>query len=167
MGKPELDSSQPTKTGHFQKWANGLRIRHIAHSRAASHYRFWDRLIGLLSTLLSAVIATTIFASLNDSDNQTQIIVAGSISILSTVVSGAYSFLKMAQLAERHHQAAASFGQLRREVEIILNHDPKKLNEEKLHEINKLWSELEKKVPEVPQRIFNIAMNKVVGKAGK
>lgn len=143
-------------------WKNGLRIRHIAHSRAFSRFKLWDRMIGSVSTLLSAVVATTVFASFADSDSNRLIIIAGGISILATLFAASYSFLKLGELAERHHQAAASFGQLRRSLEVILmDKDIVSVDHEKLLEINAVWSELEKKVPDIPQRIYNRARKRI------
>ena len=76
----------------INQWRNGLRIRHIAHSRAFSHFKLMDRIVGLASTILSAVVATTVFASMAESDSNTLILIAGGISILATLFAASYSF---------------------------------------------------------------------------
>ena len=144
----------------LEQWQNGLHIRHIAHNRAFSHFKMRDRLLGLISTVLSAVVATTVFASMAESDSNNLITIAGCVSIFATLSAAAYSFLKYAQLAERHHQAAASFGQLRREIELLIytNDD---MHVDKIESINQRWTELEKDVPAVPQRIYDGSAKKV------
>ena len=145
-------------------WNNGLRIRHMAHSIAFTHFKRLDKLTGVVATVLSAVVGTTVFASLAKSDNTSLLVIAGSISVLSTVVISANSFLKFGELAERHNQAGASFGNLRRqlEVDLINSNDTVSLSKEGLQELNVLWSELEKTSPAIPQRIFNKCQKIVV-----
>jgi hypothetical protein len=140
----------------INQWKNGLRVRHISHSRAFSYFKLRDRIIGLIATVLSAVVGTTVFASLAESDSNTLIIIAGCISILATLFAASHTFLKYSELAEKHHQAAASFGQLRRDLEIVLmDASVTSINDEKLQKVNDLWSELEKTVPAVPQKIYD------------
>lgn len=135
------------------QWKNGLRIRHIAHSKALSYYSSMDRIIGLLSTLLTAVVATTIFASMNESQEKTLILIAGLISILATLASAANAFLKYGELAERHKQAVASFGSLRRELEtMLMQNNIAAITTEIMQEFNNKWSNLEESVPPLPQR---------------
>lgn len=144
----------------LEQWQNGLHIRHIAHNQAFSHYKMWDRILGLISTILSAVVATTVFASMAESNTNTLIVIAGCISIFATLSAASYSFLKYAQLAEKHHQAAASFGQLRREIELML-YTSNTVDAEKIESLNQRWTDLEKDVPAVPQRIYDRASKKV------
>lgn len=146
----------------INQWKKGLRIRHIAHTRAFRYYKLWDRIVGLVATLISAVVATTVFASMAESGTKTLIVVAGGISVLSTLVAATYTFLKFGELSERHTQAAASFGQLRRELEIYMMDDKiDSIDHAKLQEFNATWSELEKKVPSIPQRIYEKAKKTV------
>jgi hypothetical protein len=147
MEKPDL----------IAMWNSGLRIRHMAHSIAFTHFKRLDKVTGVVAAVLSAVVGTTVFASLAKADNKALLVVTGSISVMSTVVISANSFLKFGELAERHNQAAASFGNLRRqlEVDLINNKDPNSLPKERLQELNDAWSELEKTSPAIPQRIYN------------
>jgi hypothetical protein len=144
----------------LEQWQNGLHIRHIAHNQAFSHFKTRDRLLGLISTVLSAVVATTVFASMAESDSNVLIVIAGCISIFATLSAASYSFLKYAQLAERHHQAAASFGQLRRELELMI-YTEENVQADKIEAINQRWTELEKDVPAVPQKIYDRASKKI------
>ncbi len=149
------------------QWKNGLRVRHIAHSKALSYYSSMDRIIGLLSTLFTAVVATTIFASMNESQEKTLILIAGLISILATLASAANAFLKYGELAERHKQAVASFGSLRRELEtMLMQNNIAAITTEKLQEFNINWSKLEESVPALPQR-FQDNASKIVHQGTK
>lgn len=139
-----------------KQWEEKLHTRHMAHSRSYSYYKTMDRIIGLSSALLSTAVATTVFASFANSENSILIIIAGSISVLATLFTAGNSFLKFGELAERHNQAAASFGQLRRQFEILMN---LKITDQEFNKqleiINSNWSELEQKIPALPQWIFD------------
>jgi hypothetical protein len=144
----------------INQWENGLRIRHMCHSIAFSYYNKINRLIGFISALMSAVVGTTIFSSFAESDSKSLIIIAGIMSILATISSSASAFLKFGELAEKHNQAVALFGLLRRRLETLMIMN-KPINEELLTELNNTWSELEKSTPAIPQRIYNLAFEKV------
>ena len=150
------------------QWKNGLRIRHIGHTRAFSRFRSEDRVIGLLSTIFSAVVATTVFASLSKSETNTLIIIAGCVSVLATLLAASHSFLNYSELSERHRHAAASFGQLRRDLEAtLIDKNVQSIDDEKLKQINLQWSELEKKSPAIPQKIYDRALKLVTTQKSK
>ncbi len=145
----------------IKQWEKGLRIRHVAHSIAFSHYAMLNRVIGLISTLLSALVATAIFTSISETGNKYWIVIAGLISIITTLTSAATSFLKYGELAAMHNQALASFGKLRRDLELKILEGLSDKDIDKLQEINKKWSELEKSTPAIPNKIYDIAHKKV------
>jgi len=90
------------------------------------------------------------------------VLIAGCVSVLATLFSASYSFLGFAELADRHKQAAASFGDLKRGFEISgLGAGGDFVDDKKLSKINHIWSELEKKVPAIPQK--KIYQNTVAG----
>jgi len=149
----------------ISKWKNSLKIRHIVHSSAFSHFKLMDRLLGLITIILSAIVTTTVFVSFGESESRILIAIAGGISVLTTLFAASHSFLNFAELAERHRQAAASFDQLRRDLDsILLNKNIESINHKKLQEMNAIWSELEKTAPSVPQRIYARATNKDTAK---
>jgi hypothetical protein len=142
----------------IQQWGNGLRINHISHNRAASYFKKYYHLIGIITTTTAAIVASTIFASLSTSDNHIMLIVCGIISALATVLNAVQSFLNYGELAEKHRQAANGYGEIRRqfETECMLDDeiDPETLK--KLMSVfNQKLSELEKNVPEIPQKIHD------------
>ena len=141
------------------QWVKGMRIMHIVHAKSHSRFRKLDRNIGLSSTIFAAIVSTAVFASIakDDEDSNYIAIVAGIISILTVVFSATHSFLKYGELAERHRQAAAAFGNLRRSVEIDLEtvKEGVRLPVERFKEINVQWSDLERTAPACPQNIHD------------
>ncbi|WP_241273169.1 SLATT domain-containing protein [Belliella calami] len=143
------------------QWTKGLRIRHIAHSISFSYYHRIDRIIGLLSTLISAMVATAIFSSFAQSESRNIIIIAGAVSVLATLLSAAAAFLKYGELAERHNNAVAQFGSLRRELETMVMNETILNDNMKFQEINTKWSELEKSSPAIPSKIYRKASDRI------
>jgi hypothetical protein len=145
------------------QWINGLRIFHISHHRAATHFKRLGTIIGLLATVLSALAATTVFLSAFQSDRTTLMIIAGSLSVFTVIFTASHHFLKFGELSERHRQAGASFGELRRELEVLIQPDQKiDKNDPKFMEISAKWENAEKTAPPVPQSIYNRAKNEVL-----
>jgi len=137
------------------EWRQKIRIFHICHAKlSAFNYRL-GRIIGLTATILSAIVATTVFTALTRSENTILLILAGIISIIAVIFSASHDFLKLPELALRHSQAVNLYGKLRRELEIDLNQmDDNEVTKEVLNKISNEWSELDKKVPPVPNRLY-------------
>ncbi|NMM50836.1 SLATT domain-containing protein [Marinigracilibium pacificum] len=149
----------------LKQWENGLRINHISHAMAASHYKKYDRSIGIANTILATIVASSIFAAISDSENTILLVVAGIFSVLAAVFNAIYTFLNYGELAEKHRQAWIGYGDLRKtfEAETIFenSNNPDKIKEFLL-EFNKKLSDLEKVVPEIPQKIHDRAKQEVL-----
>lgn len=147
------------------QWNTGLRIRHMAHSIAFSNNKKYEIILGLCATVASALVGTTVFASFLESDNKNMIILAGCFSILATILTTANTYLKFGETAEKHNQALAAFGSLRREFEVNFVLDPhKNPNPEKLNEFSQKWAEQEKTAPAFSQKLYNECYRRVHGK---
>lgn len=65
------------------------------------------------------VVATSIFATLNSPPSLGWKVAAGLVSLLAAVVSALQTFFKFAERAEKQEAAGASYGALRRQIEIV------------------------------------------------
>jgi hypothetical protein len=144
------------------QWLTGIISNHIGHTIAASFYKRYDRIIGLISTIFAAVVSTTIFASLADSRAQNLVLVAGITSLIATILSAVFAFLKYGELSEQHRQAAKNYGTLRREMELLMlqNDIPQEKLLEEMVSINNRRNEFESSVPTLPSGIFQNALKK-------
>ena len=145
-------------TSLVNQWQKGVRLRHISHNRAASSFKTKYQRLGVVTTVLSTLAASSIFASFADSEKIVWLITAGIISILTAVVNAINTFLSYGELAEKHRQAANGYGELRRFFETeTLDAESLALDElkELLEIFNQKLSELEKSVPEIPQKLYN------------
>ncbi len=173
---PSAPDLQLEKAKLVSQWQRGLRIRHISHAKSHSRYNKWNRIVGFGSAVLSALVATAIFSSSSDggeattneaiealNEERSVMLIAGIISILATLFSSAASFLKLGELAAQHNLAVASYGQLRRDLELEIVQGIDDADMEKLQAINARWSELEQNTPAIPSSIFEMAKRQVSG----
>lgn len=105
------------ETDVLKEWHERLTTLHRAHKRAAAIYERQSRLLGLSTTVLSAVVGTTIFTTLQETPTIAVRAIVGLISVAAAVVAAVQTFLKLPDLAQRHNSAARQFGDLRRRVE--------------------------------------------------
>lgn len=141
----------------LQQWLSGIRIEQISHLRAAARYDHLHRILGLLVTVFSVVVGTSIFGTLGGSQNQKVLISIGVVSMVSAILSGLQTFLNLGQLGAMHRTAGNKFGKLRRQVEEIValdENDP----ETSMKEIREQWDTLSEESPVVPQRFVDAAI---------
>jgi hypothetical protein len=143
----------------FKQWGKGIRIAQIAHLRAAAYYQRMHQLLGIPVTVLTAVVGTSIFASMGESEKNALLIAAGIISALAAILSGVQTFLNFSELAVKHQLAGTKYGKLRRRVdEIMAVGYTADGFEALLHEVREEWNRIEEESPTVAQRYIDSAM---------
>ncbi len=146
----------------FDQWDNGARIRNIAHQRAADYYNSRGRMLGLVVTIFTVIVGTSIFGSLSVSNNQDILIVVGLISLVAAILSGVNTFLNYSQLAAKHMEVGLAFGELRRRIDVIdcLESDDATI-EKNLTEIEEKYDAILKGSVEPPTRFIDEAAKQV------
>jgi hypothetical protein len=146
----------------FDQWDNGARIRNIAHQRAADYYNSRARALGLVVTIFTVIVGTSIFGSLSVSNNQDILIVVGLISLVAAILSGVNTFLNYSQLAAKHMEVGLAFGELRRRIDVIdcLESDDATI-EKNLTEIEEKYDAILKGSVEPPTRFIDEAAKQV------
>jgi hypothetical protein len=73
--------------------------------------------------VITSIVGTSIFATIEDTPEVGWKILAGIVSLLAAVLSAAQSFFRFSERAQEHRSAGAAYERLRREIEIFeLNH---------------------------------------------
>lgn len=144
------------------QWSNGLRINHIAQSRAAAECASRGKLLGTATVVLSAVVGTAIFASLEGEPSTVLRIVTGLLSTAAAVAAALHTFLGYQERSAAHRQAAGRYGRLRRELE------SSELDEgagswDRVREVVRQWNELDEAAPLVSRRVHDGAVEAVFG----
>ncbi|MFI5138023.1 MAG: SLATT domain-containing protein [Sphingobacteriales bacterium] len=152
----EKEEARADREKFVGQWEKGLRIRHIAHSLCYARYNGLNRIVGLSSTVLAALVSTAVIVSLKSGDG-TDKAFAGGFSVLATLFAAANSFLKLGELAEKHARAVAGFGDLRRQLELSEGWE-KEVDKGFLEKLITQWGNLEKISPAIPNNIYEKAM---------
>ena len=108
----------------INEWHSRIRRKHFAHSVAAAKYDQLNRYFGLTATAMSAIVGTSIFATLLKSPSLYLKIIVGIVSITAAVLTSLLSFLNYSILTEKHQTTAKEYGDLRRMVEKLWINPP-------------------------------------------
>jgi hypothetical protein len=101
----------------LRDWHKRAQASQHAHYRTTRHLSKVNYRLGLPAGLLSAIVGTSIFVSLEKAPSITVRIIFGMISITAAALSAAQTYLRFAERAEKHRSAGAAYGALRREIE--------------------------------------------------
>ncbi|MFY9824027.1 MAG: SLATT domain-containing protein [Thermoanaerobaculia bacterium] len=141
----------------LKQWMGSLDLAQTAHYKTATQYESRHYQIGVPVVVMSTVVGTTVFTSL-DGSHQGSLAISISVAVVSisaAVLAAIQTFFGYSVRAERHRVAAGRFGVLKRKIERIL-HFPMDEKEFKrlVLELVRDWDELSKASPVVPQAIW-------------
>ena len=96
-------------------------VRYIAHLMEGAKADSRGRMLGLSVVILSTIVGTSIFASLQtDSPNTWVKIGVGGLSVLAAVMAAVKEFEGYGKRSAEHLAAAATYGQLRHRAEAMI-----------------------------------------------
>jgi hypothetical protein len=145
------------------QWLKGIKIAHVGHRRAATVFGRRARILGVAATLASAVVGTTVFASLSESADQRLLAVAAVLSVVAVIMSALQTFLNYGELVASHRQAANGYAGLRRRVDHLLVFADADELRDAMAAIATDWTKLDEEAPDLPSGIFEYA-SKWVGR---
>lgn len=164
MSAPAKDAPLVEPRALVGEWRAGIRIIHIAHTRAAADYAFRERLLGLSVALITAISGTTV---LSTTDNKTALFIAGGLTVAAAVAAAAHTFLGLGALASEHAAAAKEYGVLRKAFEAKLA-CPQAANLcALLEEVRMRWNEIEAKYRFVSQKRYAQAQRAIRPEQGE
>lgn len=101
----------------LRDWRRRARESQFGHYEAAKHFSAQHYWIGIFVVLFSAIVGTSIFATLQSEGNMLVQIALGLLSVLSAALASLQTFLGSSEKAEKHRSAGATYGSIRRELE--------------------------------------------------
>jgi hypothetical protein len=137
----------------LQDWYRRARENQFAHYEAIKPLSSANYKLGVPVALLSAVVGTSIFATLQEETAIGFRIGAGIVSVLAAVLASLQTFLRLSERAEKHRTVGARYGALRRELEAaIAKGGP---YEEKLVDgLREKLDSISSEAPEIPDRVW-------------
>ena len=134
-----------------------------AHYLAADHYARLNRLLGIPVIIITALVGTTIFSTLEQNPNSWLKIIAGLVSLVGTVFAALQTSLGYAQTAEKHKTAGETYRSVQRRFEIfelkfkLAGPDNRETAMNKLEDLVEKLEEVAKNFPTVSDKYYNIA----------
>lgn len=137
-------------------WETDFRLICHAHYDAAVRAARKNYQLGIPVVVLSAIVGSAIFISLEKDPNVYFKIFVGLLSLSSVVLASLQTFLKWSERAEKHREAGARFGALLKEVEQHKALPPR--TEDELSawcdSLRDRWDELSLESPTVPKDLW-------------
>ena len=131
------------------------RDRHDEAARRYDRYRYW---LGVPAAVFSAVVGTSVFASLGTTVDERLKIIVGLISISAAILSSLQTFFNFNDLAERHRTAGVQYKNIIRELEQAFAEQPESLQDKQdewVSDLRRRLDELELSAPVVSKGIYD------------
>ncbi len=101
----------------FEAWLRRVAAAEAGHRQSSDRLRRGSLLLGIPVVVLTTIVGTSVFASLNTADVQIGLrALVGSLSILAAALSSLQTFLRLGTRAEAHRIAAFRYETLRRDM---------------------------------------------------
>jgi hypothetical protein len=100
------------------RWQVRSAVALFAYNRAANRCRTWDSRIGFVVAALTALIGTSVFATLQEDVSTQARIAVGLVSVVAAIFSSVQAFAGLGQRTEEYERAARRYGTVRRRLEI-------------------------------------------------
>jgi hypothetical protein len=143
----------------FQRWMRRLRRAQVAHYKAATHFERLHYWIGVPVVILSTLVGTSVFATLQKDAGTSMKVAIGTASITAAIMAALQTFLRYAERAERHRATAIKYGALKQTMELkgFLYNTPEqvKIFEDFLYSKLETWNRLNEDSPTLPKSIYD------------
>lgn len=133
-----------------------------AHHLAAARQSKLNHLFGIPAAIISAVVGTSVFATLEQNPEPVWRIVVGLVLILSAVLSALQTRYNYADASNKHKTAGIRYSAVRRQLEVfeLKCAEPGFKRQSALLELEKIVTELEKlanDLPTIPDSMYSKA----------
>lgn len=100
-------------------WQQRATLALFAYHRAANRCRTWHARVGGAAVILTAVIGTAVFATLQSELSFVPRLVVGAVSVLAAILAGIQTFAAFPQRIEDYEKAARRYSAVRRDIEAV------------------------------------------------
>lgn len=156
---PFPPSSVPARSPTVQEWANGLRLSQTVHHLMAERCAKRNKRLGVPAVILTAVVGTALFATVEDNPSNVWRIAAGLLSVTAGVLVSLQTFLAYDARERTHRTIASRYADLRR----ILEQErlSGEVRNECLTHIRERWCEIDGAATPTPERLRARALKKI------
>ena len=160
MTEETQGEAQQEASGVQQLTVAWLQRAHLvldAHHTAAGMFEKRHYWLGIPTVALSTVVATAVFASLQNTPHIYMQIVVGLASILAAVLASLLTFLRYNERAEKHRLAGVRYGAIMRQLEQARQIPPHTEEEARgfFDSIRSRWDKLNEESPTMPTKTWD------------
>ncbi|MBA2751069.1 MAG: SLATT domain-containing protein [Actinobacteria bacterium] len=155
--RPKRAAWDERTEGLLREWHDRAAAARSAHYLLASRMRRRNIAVGVPAVVLSAVVGTSLFATLSEANVPTSLrVTIGLISLIAAVLAALQTFFGFSQRAERHVIAGDWYSAIRRQMEetIALPEEERDPPRECLDGIRKEMSKISQQAPEIGQALW-------------
>lgn len=146
----------------LRDWERRSAAAAEVHFQTAEYLGRWNLFLGIPVVVLSAIVGTSLFATLSKDVNVGIRITAGVISVIAAVLASVQTFLRFGARSEQHRVAAERWSAIRREIEKALALPPELAGNPKqlMDDVNVHMDDAAEKAPAMPDRRWKRALAK-------
>ena len=146
----------------LRDWERRSAAAAEVHFQTAEYLGRWNLFLGIPVVVLSAIVGTSLFATLSKDVNVGIRITAGVISVIAAVLASVQTFLRFGARSEQHRVAAERWSAIRREIEKALALPPELAGNPKqlMDDVNIHMDDAADKAPAMPDRRWRRALAK-------
>jgi hypothetical protein len=161
-------TDRPTQLHLIEESIDGLSVLHAGHWDTARRFGSMDKGLGVPVVMMTTLVGTTLFATL-DASGSTWQIVAGIVAMLAAVLAGLQTFLKYSERSTEHKTAGIRFGDMKREAKVLYAFPPEAEGdlEEQIRALDEEWSLASAASPPIPGKIYAKAKEEYYAKKTK
>ncbi|HST51494.1 MAG TPA: SLATT domain-containing protein [Pyrinomonadaceae bacterium] len=153
-----MSSNPTTNEDLLERWHKEVSRSRHAHYAASRYYSKRNYWIGVPAVILSAIVGSTVFATLKKEIDLIIRLSVGILSVSASVLTALQVFLGYSAKGEKHRSVAAKYGGIRRELEVLEEIKNSSTDfSTKLSDIEQRLTAISDEAPTVPENIWNDA----------
>ncbi len=119
MNEPTNSQATASPSVLVQEWFRRARRNQRLHYQCADHFARRNRLLGIPAIVISSLVGSAVFASVEHEASGEMKIALGLLSIFAAVLASLQTFLSYSERAERHRITSARYASVRRQLELL------------------------------------------------
>jgi hypothetical protein len=105
------------RAGQYREYADLARRTHYRMSDRRARTHQW---VGGLAIIAAATVSTGFLSTINSTPSNAFKFAGGVLALFAAILAGFQTFYKFAEVGEQHRLAAASYGSVRRDLDLFL-----------------------------------------------
>ena len=136
------------------EWHRRASTNKDAHYDAGKYFARLNQLLGIPVIVLSAIVGTSVFATLAQQVDLWIKIIIGVVNFSVAILGGLQTFFGYAERVEKHRLAGANYGAIARELEQVITTGKIEDETEFLNKLRERMDTLSSESPEIPHEIW-------------